>query len=176
MEHKLFSKYVYQYWVDNWDENKKAIKDLIDESKFSRNSNQWFDSDRANNNNSYTDAFVKIIENELQMFMFETGIKNIDVNDVWTVRYSKGDFHPPHTHSSLGYSGILYLDYDEEEHTPVWFVNKDNNPVTDRTDYCVPDVYESGIVIAPSNTLHFTYPNTSEKYRTIVGFDIKVNE
>ena len=66
-----------------------------------------------------------------------------------------------------------YLEYDEDEHTGTYFVNPVTDPITDLTNYSLPNVHEGAIVIVPSNVLHFTYPNKSNKIRIVMGFDIK---
>ena len=176
MKNNLFGYQIYQYFLSDWDLKKEKIKSMIDDSRLVRGENQWFNSDRHTNNNSYGAEFVNLIQDDLQLFIQDINTPNIGISKVWTVKYDKGDFHPPHTHSASGYSAVLYLEYIKEKHTPVWFVDPITDPITDQTNYCVPDVYEGMIVICPSNVLHFTYPNTSEEARQIVGFDIRIGE
>lgn len=170
MKNLLFQRYVYQYSVRNWQETKIEIKNLLCEYDFEHNGS--FSTDRKNSGNSYLEAFVRLVENELEFFSHEIGGENLFVTDVWCVRYFQGDFHPPHTHGSKGYSGVLYLDYDQDEHTGTYFVDPINDPKTDLTNFSIPNIHEGAIVIVPSNVLHFTYPNKSSKVRSIVGFDI----
>jgi hypothetical protein len=171
MKNKMFQTTVYQYAINDWEEKKKRLLALLDPTKYQ--SNESFQSDRKNSNNSYLDEFVNNIQTELEIFRQELNVPELFVTDVWSVKYNTGDFHPPHTHSSIGYSGILYLDYDETEHTGTYFVDTITDPVTDQTNYSLPNVHEGSIVIVPSNVLHFTYPNKSKKTRIIIGFDIK---
>ena len=173
MKNKLFGTNVYQYHVTDWETKKEKIKELLNDNNLVRGDTQWFESDRSTNNNAYVDDLVDILADDLRLFLSDIKVANVTIDTAWTVKYHKGDFHPPHTHSSSGYSGVLYLEYDDEEHTPVWFVDHVTNPITDKTNYCVPNVFEGMIVIVPSNILHFTYPNTSDKVRQIIGFDIK---
>jgi hypothetical protein len=171
MKNPMFQTLVYQYAVMNWEEKKQSLLSLIDHTKFENN--QSFETDRKASNNSYLNRFVDIIQQELEMFRTEINMSELFVTNVWSVKYNTGDFHPPHTHSSSGYSGVLYLEYDEVEHTGTYFVNTTTDPITDLTNYSLPNVHEGAIVIAPSNVLHFTYPNKSKKIRIIIGFDIK---
>ena len=171
MKNVMFQTLVYQYAVDDWDSKKHSLLSLIDHTKFQNNDS--FETDRKDNNNCYLDQFVNIVQPQLSMFQQELGVPELFVTDVWAVKYKTGDFHPIHTHSSCGYSGILYLEYDEEEHTGTYFVNPVTDPITDLTNYSLPNVHEGAIVIVPSNVLHFTYPNNSEKIRIVIGFDVK---
>jgi quercetin dioxygenase-like cupin family protein len=171
MKNILFQIPVYQYSVLAWAEKKKRLVSLLNDEKFKYH--DTFLSDRSQNSNEYLKDFVDIIQSELENFRLDLGLDTIFVTDVWTVKYKTGDFHAPHTHSSSGYSGVLYLDYDQEEHSGTCFVNSITNPITDLTDGARPQVREGDILLTPSNVLHFTYPNKSTKDRTIMGFDIK---
>lgn len=171
MKNIMFQTQVYQYAVDDWGEKKQRLLALIDDTKFQYNTS--FYTDRKASNNSYLNNFVDIIQQELEMFRTEIDTSELFITNVWSVKYNTGDFHPPHTHSSSGYSGVLYLEYDETEHTGTYFVNSATDPITDLTNYSLPNVHEGAIVIVPSNVLHFTYPNTSNKIRIVIGFDLK---
>jgi hypothetical protein len=171
MKNVMFQTQVYQYAVDDWEEKKHRLVELIDHTKFQYNAS--FYTDRKDSANRYLGKFVDIIQPQLSMFQHELGVNEVAVTDVWCVKYQTGDFHPVHTHSSRGYSGVLYLEYDEGEHTGTYFVNPVTDPVTDLTNYSLPNVHEGALVIAPSNVLHFTYPNKSKKIRLVIGFDLK---
>jgi len=171
MKNIMFKNLVYQYGIGNWENKKEEILKLIDDSKFQRN--DVFETDRQLSNNLYLTPFSEIFKEDIDNFRIELEVPTLRITNVWSVRYQQGDFHPPHTHSSTGYSGIIYLEYDESVHTGTYFVNSVTDPITDLTAYSVPTVYEGTIVIAPSNVLHFTYPNMSNKIRSIIGFDIK---
>jgi len=73
----------------------------------------------------------------------------------------------------VGYSGIIYLDYDETLHSPTYFINPVNNPITDQTEIKKIQASEGLMIIVPSNILHYTLPNNSHTIKTIIGFDLK---
>jgi hypothetical protein len=171
MKNTMFENLVYQYGIIDWEEKKNKILKFINKSNFERQ--QSFDTDRNTSNNSYLSAFSEIFKEEIDNFRIELKVPSLKITNVWSVKYQQGDFHPPHTHSSTGYSGIIYLDYDEYVHTSTYFINSITDPITDLTMYSVPSVHEGALVIAPSNVLHFTYPNTSNTIRSVIGFDIK---
>ena len=168
-----FQDEIHQYGATDWHEQKEIVKSWIDKTVFlPREKIQWFDSDRYTSKQFYKDDFVKTFQQNIDMFCNDIG-KPLQVEEVWIVRYQKGDFHPPHAHGAKGYSGILMAEFDENEHTGPWFVQDNPDPITDRTNYCAPKVFEGDIIFSPSRLLHFTYPNTSDKERIIVGFDMK---
>lgn len=173
MQVELFKTMSHQFLIENWDVRKQEILKYIDLSKLIKPENQGFYSDRHTNNNSYADIFFKLFQKELQMFREEIGVASFEVKDVWTAEYRKGDWHPPHTHGSSGYSGVLYLDYDMDEHTPTYFIDPQPHPIHETTTIKFPMAMEGVMTIVPSSLVHFTYPNSSEKIRRIIGFDLK---
>ena len=42
---------------------------------------------------------------------------DVAIEDIWSVSYKKGDYHSPHNHGTIGYAGILYLDFPEGSQT-----------------------------------------------------------
>ena len=168
----LFIVPLFQYDVKDWIQKKELILNLIDYDNLQNSKVQNFYSDK--NKASYTDEVFEILKDEFTEFIEELGAREIDVHTAWTVNYKRGDFHPPHTHSSMGYSGILYLNY-KEDHTPTYFIDPIIDPVYDCTNIISPEAKEGRLAFVPSNVLHFTYPNTSDNNRTIIGFDIRIN-
>ena len=130
-----------------------------------------FETDR-DSQRTYIDPFMEIFSDELQQFGRELNVLSFKIEDIWSVQYKRGDFHAVHTHGTCNFSGVLYLDYDEVEHTPTHFVMQNINPVTNMTDIVSPLVREGDIIIFPSNILHFTTPCKTDKIRKIISFDI----
>ena len=173
MKNSIFQNYCYQYASVNWGSKKEKINKWIDEAIFQRDQMQTFLSDRDTNNDKYLEEFSNLFKDEITLFSNELG-RPVKLQNLWLVKYEKGDWHPPHTHGSTGFSGIIFVDYDEKEHTPPYFIDPINDRFTDRTNYIIPNVFEGDIVLMRSNVLHFTYPNLSEKQRVILGFDVDV--
>ena len=173
MKNSIFKNYCYQYAVDDWKNKKATIKKWLDNADFQRDEHQCFLSDRATNNDSYKKDFALLFRTEIENFANELG-RQVKLKNLWMVKYEKEDWHPPHTHGSTGYSGIIFVEYDDKEHTAPYFIDTINDSITDRTNYMVPNVFEGELVIVRSNILHFTYPNKSDKVRIILGFDVEV--
>lgn len=171
MKNLVFTNYLYQYACENWEVQKNAILGWIKTAKFSKDEQQCFYSDRNDADKNYKDEIFNLFNQELERFQNEVG-RPIQINDSWLVKYTKGDWHPPHTHGSKGYSGIVFVEFDEVEHKPPFFIDPQNDHYTDRTNYIIPTTFEGDMVIARSNLLHFTYPNNSDRERIILGFDM----
>ncbi len=170
----LFSVRYVSVQTESWDEKKSELKGLLRDEEFERSGLAQFETDRHNNNNRYISDFYRIFGDELNRFGLEMGLTQLRIGAIWAVRYERGDYHAVHNHRSTGYSGILYLDYDEQEHTPSIHVSPWNNPITDMTDLAAPPVKEGTFVFVPSSVLHYTRPNESEEIRQIVAFDMEV--
>jgi hypothetical protein len=165
----------YQYKSNDWSLKKEAIKQHLKFNEMVRTPPSVFNSDK-NIPRYYVENFISIFNEELTEFATELGIKSFDVKDIWTVNYKQGDFHDPHCHGFCNYSGILYLDYDENVHTPTYYITEPYDSVSERTIIHKNDVTEGDIVIFPSSVLHYSRPNTSIKDRNIISFDINVRQ
>lgn len=170
----LFAMRYVSVQAEDWGEKKEELLDLLREGDFERRDLAQFETDRHNNRNRYIEDFCGIFGDELNRFGMEMGLAQLRIGAIWAVRYRRGDYHAVHNHRSTGYSGILYVDYDEAEHTPSIHVSPWNNPVTDMTELAAPPVREGTFVFVPSSVLHYTRPNESDKLRQIVAFDMEV--
>lgn len=164
----------YRYKVNDWQQKKELFKQVLDTTTYVRSTSDEFDSDRESPR-AYVDDFIKLFSDELSAFGMDIKVQHFRIKDIWSVQYQKGDYHVVHTHGISNFSGVLYFDYDREVHTPTYFVADHINPITGYTDIITEDVDEGEIVIFPSNMLHFTKPNKSDKIRTIVSFDIELD-
>lgn len=172
MKTNLFEYPSYQYQVDDWEFKKKGLLKRINSQDFVRTNLQTFETDRRTNKKNYIHYLRELISPELNQFCQEAEV-SCSMTDAWCVRYKQGDQQTIHNHRSWGFSGILYVEYDSEVHTPTCFVVPWQDPRTDTTTLKFPSNVEEGtIVIVPSSTLHFVYPNQSKKQRTIISFDL----
>ena len=173
MEKVLFSLPLYIYEVDDWENKKKEIVGWLKKTKFSRNQlDNHFNTDRLHlqQNKFYSEDFVKLVDNELQLFRQEADLETIFISDIWFVEYENGDYHSPHTHESARFSGILYVNLDDE------------NPMTTfvqpwysywGTKQMTVEVKEGTMLIVPSHVMHFSRPNASVNTKTVLSFDMR---
>ena len=171
MKAPLFEFPSYQYEIKDWEFKKKGLLSRINKGKFIRTELQTFETDRQTCGKSYVRYMVEFLSHELNEFCQEAEV-SCSVSDAWTVKYQKGDQQTVHNHRGWGFSGILYVEYDPEVHTPTCFVAPWQEPRSDTTSLAQPVVKEGSIFIAPSWALHFVHPNQTRKQRTVVVFDL----
>ena len=120
----------------------------------------------------YEPVFLSMISPYLKQFLKRADYKFTEVSRVWTQRYSKGDYHAPHDHGPEGFACVFYAQLDPEVHLPTEFIQP-WIPHTGNRDMESPDnVVEGDLVIFPSNLMHMAPPHMSDKYRTIISFNL----
>jgi len=172
MKFPLFEYPSFRYELDDWEFKKKSLLGRINKQKFIRTDMQHFETDRQTHKNSYLNFLVDLLRPTLEEFCKEAEV-SCKMTDAWCVRYQKGDYQIIHNHRAWGFSGILYVDYDPEVHTPTTFMAPWQDPRTDRTLLVHPPVVKEGVIfITPSYTHHYVEPNLTDKIRTVVSFDL----
>ena len=172
MKAPLFEFPSYQYEVDDWDFKKKGLLNRINKQEFNRTTLQTFETDRQTNDKTYVRYLHDFLKDILFEFCKEAEV-TCSMSDAWCVRYQKDDYQIIHNHRGWGFSGILYVEFDPEVHSPTCFMAPWQEPRTDRTYLAYPkDVEEGTVFIAPSFTHHFVQPNKVRKQRTVISFDL----
>lgn len=122
----------------------------------------------------YSQDLAEIFGDELDTVcdILDRGVAKI--TDSWFESSSKNVYHGTHNHGGDGYSAVCFLEYDDQEHTPTKFLSTslsalDNEPMV----YSPSNVMEGDIIFFPSNILHYTEPNKSDKNRLVVSWNIK---
>lgn len=171
----LFQIDYLHYHVEDWQEKKAKLKQWLDKRTLVRRDSQdglvSFWTDRFSENSS-KEEFCQIFNKEIQQVGLDLGLNEMTIEDIWSVKYEKGDHHAPHDHGSCNYSLVLYVDYDENEHTSTQFLCPFKDATTNLTWTASRNTKEGDMIIFPSNILHLTLPNKSDKIRTIVSIDI----
>ena len=99
--------------------------------------------------------------------------KQLTVVDAWSVKYNTGDYQRVHNHSSVGLSGILYVDVPQD--APFLdIIQPWNSWVTDKTEISSVKFKEGGLVVFPSFIQHGTQPNESRQAKRVIAFDMKI--
>jgi hypothetical protein len=175
MIHPLFFVPIYRYEVDDWSRKKAALYKKMERKNFEKKGLQHFYTDRQKDGRSYALDFDMLFNEELKKFCEESGVSEYQITDIWTIKYKKEDYQTVHNHRSYGYSGILYVEYDEKVHKPTVFVGPWNDPVSDTTQLAfAPDAKEGIMYIVPSVLLHYAQSNSSNKERVITSWDMLV--
>jgi len=163
------------YWstpVLNFKTKQKDLITLLKGYPEKRHGLQTFATNRQSDRSNLAEAFTNICGEELNMLSQKIK-KDLQIEDIWTVSYKRGEYHTPHNHGTLGLAGILYLQHDTK--APVTqYIQPWNDYNTDRTIYYPLPVSEGQIVVVPKFISHFTEPNKSVKVKRVIAWDMKV--
>ena len=171
MKFPLFEFPSFIYPIDDWPFKKKALLSRINKSEFIRTDLQNFETDRQTNRKIYVRYLEEFLQPQLMEFCKEAKV-TCSMSDAWCVKYQKGDYQTTHNHRGWGFSGLIHVEFDQEVLQPATFVSPWQNPVSDTTSLANFPPLEGLLMIAPSWALHFVQPNTSDKERVVVAFDL----
>jgi hypothetical protein len=177
----MFKIPLYHISVRNWQEKKKFLIDLMNDTNMSIEDGDTIKTDYHDQINSnfsghHNKKISEVLNEEIMFFCNNFGFNYYRISMSWFQQASKGNYHGIHNHGSVGYSAVCFIDYDEKLHTPTQFISPFNNFITgDFLDY-TPKVKEGSLIFFPSVIHHFTEPNNSEKQRTVLSFNIDVKE
>ena len=156
----------------NFSKKKKQLEQLVKGFPEKKHGLQTFATNRQSDRTGFVEAFSNICGEELNMLSKKLQ-KDIQIEDIWSVSYKKGDYHTPHDHGSTGLAGILYLNMPKK--APVTqYIQPWNDWYSDRTIYYPLPVNEGTIVVTPKFVRHFTEPNTQTKVKRIISWDMKI--
>jgi len=99
-------------------------------------------------------------------FAKKCNYKTLRFKDIWTVVYDENDYQTPHTHGPIGWSGILYYEYDAKQPSTV-FIQPWHNIKTGLTSMRSLDTQEGDMIFFPSFVMHFCPANHLKKKRKI---------
>ena len=92
--------------------------------------------------------------------------------DIWFQKYYENQFHSPHNHGAIGYSSVLYINFDKRIHKATRFLPPFNDPDGNHIEFA-PDVDEGSFIFFPSYLYHYTLPNKSDTIRIIMSMNIR---
>ena len=156
----------------NFNKKKKQLEQLVKSFPEEKHGLQSFATNRQSNRDGFAEAFSNIVGEELGMLSKKLQ-RDIQIEDIWSVSYKKGDYHTPHDHGSTGLAGILYLNMPKK--APVTqYIQPWNDFITDRTIYYPTPVIEGTIVVTPKFVRHFTEPSKETKTKRVISWDMKI--
>ena len=97
---------------------------------------------------------------------------SVDKWQLWSQRYTSGQYHGAHNHCLMNISCVLYVEFDEKEHFPTTFYSPFPDPYYGTINKIAPPVSEGEILTFPSILLHESPASVSDKQRTIMSFNI----
>ena len=172
-QESLFNIPFWGIRIINFEEKKKELVKLLESyPEKEKEGMQEF----ASNQGSVTGLvgqFASIMKQELEDFSREIK-KDFAIIDIWSVSYAQGEYQSAHNHSSVGLSGILYLDLPKDS-PKTTYIQPWTDHETDTIRYIEVPTIEGDIVIVPSFVLHFSKPNKSKNKKRIISWDMKMN-
>ena len=182
IQESLFNIPCWKIQTINFEEKKKKLTKLlesypekpIDIKNWINISShlQEFTTNRQTDRSGLAEQFSSIMSEEMEDIS-KSIQKSFAIPEIWSISYGKGDYHAPHNHSSIGLTGILYLDLPKD--SPVTrYVQPWNDIVDDTVVYIMASITEGDIVIIPSFLMHFSEPNRSNSKKRIMSWDMKI--
>ena len=171
-KHTLFQIPYYKIKIEDWKNKKERLLSLLKLYPEHKIDMQQFYTNRQSKRDGLLNSFNTILNNELQSFV-QIIKKDVVLEDVWSVSYKKGDEHLVHNHGTLGFAGVLYLEFDKEN-PYTFYVQPWNSHFDDRTIYHPVNVDEGDIIIVPKFVQHFSQSNNSKKIKRIISWDMKI--
>ena len=160
----------YHYKVNNWKEKKEQLLDFVSNLSFK------FNDEIASLYTTYGDQSsskaLNILEDDIVKFTTEVKYSGEMVADIWFQKYYENQFHTPHHHGTIGYSSVLYINFDKKIHKGTRFISPFNDPDGNHIEFA-PDVDEGSFIFFPSYLYHYTLPNKSDTIRIIMSMNIR---
>ena len=176
-QESLFNIPFWGIRIINFEEKKKELVKLLESYpeervKYDEMKEGEFATNRQTDRSGLVEQFVSIMNQELEGFSNEIK-KDFAIVEIWSVSYAQGDSQSAHNHSSMGLSGILYLDLPKDS-PETTYMQPWTDHETDTVRHIEVPIAEGVIVIVPSFVLHFSKPNKSNSKKRIISWDMKI--
>ena len=171
-EESLFNIPFWKIQTINFEEKKKKLTKLLESYPEEKKGLQEFATNRQSDRSGLVEQFGSIMNQELEDFSKEIK-KDFAIHEIWSVSYDTGDSQSAHNHSSMGLSGILYLDLPKDS-PKTTYIQPWHDYEIDSVLHVVVPIVEGDIIIVPSFVLHFSEPNKSNSKKIIISWDMKI--
>ena len=185
---EMFSVPLYKFSIDNWEEEKKLILEALPEEKvYSDICTDFFDNSNERKLPSYTDVVLDIVSPAIRTLQSTLGRGPdgqllthgawMGLDNMWYQTEYKGHNHELHNHGNVGWSSVLYVNYNPEVHTATKFLSPfgygaGTGGLVQRFQ---PDIKEGDFIIFDSNIVHQALPNESDEKRTIISLNLQTS-
>ena len=170
----MFSVPIIHYKIDNWESNKNRILDILPPDctdKLDPKDRVYTDYYRTSADlPNYSDTIIDIIKPYLNDFSED---RKIEIVDMWYQKYYKGATHSYHNHGYVGWSSVIYVEFDRNAHQSTKFISPFNNVWSGAMEFFQPPIEEGDMIIFPSNIMHEAPANISEVRRTIISYNLR---
>ena len=173
IQKSLFNIPCWKIQTINFEEKKKKLTKLLESypEELARKL-QAFTTNRQSDRSGLVEQFSLIMREEIEDISKEIK-KDFSIPEIWSVSYGKGDYHSPHNHSSIGLTGILYLNQPKDSPATT-YIQPWNDLEHDTCTLTVLPMSEGDIAIVPSFVLHFSKPNKSNSKKRVISWDMKI--
>ncbi len=161
---------------NNWSEKKQFLNTMMkaQELKETEYIKTSYYEQAAESAQYLSKRISTLFKDELNRYLEITGLNEYQVDLAWFQQQDKNMFHEVHNHATC-ISTVCFLEYDHEVHTPTQFISPYNNVLRGGTEYFIPpEITEGSIIFFPGMINHYTLPNTSDKPRKIVSWNMTV--
>lgn len=171
----MFSLPIFHLYADDWEEKKQKLIEIASNARYDKKPGEFVSSDYFDKQKSYWNDLTELITPEIQRFVDRTG-QDFVIDGAWFERATPGQCHIPHNHGATGFSAVMFVEYDEEEHEPTHFICPFNEFTGGLEKTYVPrDIRSGSVIFFPSAIHHYTVPNQSEKPRLILSWNLAFN-
>lgn len=169
----MFSIPIFHLYADDWENKKESLIALSKLSQYDQKEGEGCRSDYYDKEKNYWEGLDSLISPEIQRFVDRTG-ENMRVQNYWFERSSKNQSHYVHNHGATGFSAIMFIDFDEDEHEATFFLSPFNEFKQGlHQTYQPRDIKSGSVLFFPSVINHFTLPNTSDSDRVILSWNME---
>lgn len=112
----------------------------------------------------YLEYFYDHIKKYMQQFANSLLAKKWNILNGWFQQYSDNSYHNWHTHTTVNYSCVYYLELPDSNMKTEFYDNV-NNKVIETVD-----IKEGDLIIFPAHILHRSKRNITDKRKTVIAF------
>lgn len=185
----MFSVPILHLEVRNWEKKKKELLRIHEYTKSNAITKAFNDVQTdyhyngENPHTCYSQEIFKILEEEISIANSEfipehpnpEEQSNLGMENSWFETSTKGSQHQVHNHGPCGVSAVCYIEFDKEVHEPTHFINPFFSYYSGDAMYYAPwGAGEGSILFWPAPVLHFTQPNSSDKERLVLSFNLSI--
>ena len=168
----MFTVPFYQYKINNWKDKKIELLQLANQQEYYLDNSSNVFTTYGKSNSLYVTNIFNLIKNEFSLFNQQANLNSSFISDLWFQKYYENQYHAVHNHGAIGYSSVLYIEFDKNEHKGTQFISPFTN-AKGFTEIYNAEVEEGDLIIFPSVINHCSIPTQSKKLRMILSMNIK---
>jgi len=121
-------------------------------------------------NRKYLDYFYNNIEEYVNDFSKKLFAKKWNILNGWFQQYNDNSYHNWHTHSTVNYSCVYYLELPDTDMKTEFY-----DSVSSKIINSV-NVKEGDLIIFPAHILHRSKRNTTNKRKSVIAFNLDIDD